>query len=213
MVKTGTKVIGYIRVSTREQGDSGLGLAAQRAVIEFQCRMRGWVLERIYEDIASGKDTDRPALTAALAVLESGLVDALVVAKMDRLSRSTLDFANILGRSAAQKWALVILDLGVDTATPSGKLVATVIAAIAEWEREQISTRTRDALAELVARGGKLGRPSGLADDVLARVKREHAAGASLRSIAAGLTVDGVPTGQGGVKWHASTIRTLLARP
>lgn len=210
MVKTGTRVIGYVRVSTREQGDSGLGLAAQQAVIVAECERRGWVLEHIYSDVASGKDTDRAGLRAAFAALESGLVAGLVVAKIDRLSRSMLDFAGILRRCADRHWALVILDLGVDTATPSGKLVANVVASIAEWEREQIATRTREALAEVRARGGRLGRPSGLPADVVARIRREHAAGSSLRAIARDLAADGVPTGQGGV-WHASTVRSILA--
>lgn len=210
MVKRGTKVIGYIRVSTREQGDSGLGLAAQRAAIEAECQRRGWELERVFEDVASAKDTVRPGLTAALAALDSGLVSGLVVAKIDRLSRSMLDFAGILKRANQRRWGLVVLDLGVDTSTPSGKLVATVIAALAEWEREQISTRTKDALSERRAQGGKLGRPSNVSADVARRVRREHEAGASLRAIAAGLNADGVPTAQGGRQWHASTVRAVL---
>jgi DNA invertase Pin-like site-specific DNA recombinase len=210
MVKRGTKVIGYVRVSTREQGDSGLGLAAQRAAIDAECQRRGWELEQVYEDVASAKDTIRPGLTAALAALESGLVSGLVVAKIDRLSRSMLDFAGILQRANQRRWGLVVLDLGVDTSTPSGKLVATVIAALAEWEREQISTRTKDALAERRAQGGKLGRPSNVSTDVARRVRREHESGASLRTIAAGLNADGVPTAQGGRQWHASTVRAVL---
>lgn len=211
MVKRGTKVIGYVRVSTREQGESGLGLAAQRSAIEAECERRGWVLERIYEDVSSGKDADRSGLIAALAALDSGLVAGLVVAKIDRLSRSMLDFASILQRATERRWGLVVLDLGVDTSTPSGKLVATVIAALAEWEREQISSRTKDALSERRAQGGKLGRPSGVPADVLRRIQREHSAGTSLRAIAAGLNADGVPTAQGGSAWHASTVSKVLA--
>jgi DNA invertase Pin-like site-specific DNA recombinase len=213
MVRTGTKVVGYIRVSTSEQGDSGLGLAAQRAVIEAEAARRGWILERIYEDVASAKDTGRPGLSGALAALQSGLVRGLVVAKLDRLSRSMADFAGLLEQSVRQRWALVCLDLGVDTSTPSGELVANVMAAVAQWERRQIGARTREALAEARARGTKLGRPSGLPDDVVARIRREHGAGVALRQIARDLTADGVPTGQGGREWHASTVRGVLARP
>lgn len=206
-------MIGYVRVSTREQADSGLGLAAQRSAITAECARRGWSLERIYEDVASGKDTDRPELEAALAALRSGLVGALVVAKLDRLSRSTLDFAGLLETAKAQKWALVLLDLGVDTAMPSGQLVATVISAIAQYERQLIVTRTREGLAEAKARGTRMGRPSLLTADVRARIVREHAAGLSLGAIARALNADGVPTGQGGARWYPSTIRAVLARP
>jgi DNA invertase Pin-like site-specific DNA recombinase len=211
MVKYGTKVIGYIRVSTSDQGDSGLGLAAQRHAIETECERRGWVLEHVYEDISSGKDTNRPGRTAALAALASGLVKGLVVYRLDRLSRSTLDFAGILHRAKEDRWGLVVIDGGVDTSIPSGKLVANVIMSLAEWERDVISARTKDALAERRIRGGKLGRPSAVPADVLARIRREHAAGTSLRGIAAALNADGVPTAQRGKVWYASTVRSVLA--
>lgn len=210
MVRTGTKVIGYVRVSTREQGDSGLGLAAQRAAITAECTRRGWVLERIYEDVASGKDTDRPGLASALAALQSGLVGALVVAKLDRLSRSTRDFADLLETAEAQRWALVVLDLGVDTATPSGQLVVNVIAALAQWERQIIGARTKEGLAEAKARGTRVGRPSTIPPDVRARIARQHAAGTSLAAIARELSADGVPTGQGGARWYASSVKAVL---
>lgn len=212
MVKRGSRVIGYIRVSTREQGDSGLGMAAQRAAIEAECVRRGWELVDVFSDVASGKDTNRPELRKALAALESGLVDGLVVSKVDRLSRSMVDFAGLLQRATDQRWSLVVLDLGVDTSTPSGKLVATVIGALAQWEREQISTRTRDALAEVRARGDSVGRPSGITDDVARRIQRERADGLSLGAIASRLNADGVPTAQGGAKWHASTVKKIVER-
>jgi DNA invertase Pin-like site-specific DNA recombinase len=211
MVKRGTKVIGYVRVSTREQGDSGLGLAAQRAAIEAECERRGWILERVYEDVASGKNTEREGLAAALAAVESGLVAGLVAAKLDRLSRSMLDFAYILQLSTDRGWGLVVLDLGVDTSTPSGRLVANVMASVAQWERETISSRTRDALAERRAQGGTLGRPSRVPADVVRRIRRGRERGASLRAIAAELNADVVPTAQGGHEWYASTVRAVLA--
>jgi DNA invertase Pin-like site-specific DNA recombinase len=212
MVKRGSKVIGYIRVSTREQGDSGLGMAAQRSAIEAECARRGWILQDVYADVASGKDTNRPELRKALAAVESGLVDGLVVAKLDRLSRSLVDFAGLLQQSTTQGWGLVVLDLGVDTSTPSGRLVANVMASVAQWEREQISTRTRDALAEVRLRGGSVGRPSGVTDDVTRRIQRERADGRSLGAIANALNADGVPTAQGGAKWHPSTVKSILER-
>lgn len=212
IVKNGGKVVGYIRVSTREQGDSGLGMAAQRAVIESDCARRGWILEHIYEDVASGKDTNRPQLHHALGAVESGLAGGLVVAKLDRLSRSLVDFAGLLQRSTQQGWGLIVLDLGVDTSTPSGRLVANVMASVAQWEREQISGRTKDALAERRAQGGPLGRPSGISDDLARRILRERAAGASLGAIARALNADGVPTAQGGVRWYPSTVRNVTER-
>jgi DNA invertase Pin-like site-specific DNA recombinase len=203
MVKSGSKVIGYVRVSTREQGNSGLGLDAQLAAIVAECQRKGWLLERVYLDVQSGRDADRRELQQALSALASGLVSALVVAKLDRLSRSVYDFAGILRTATEQGWALIALDLGVDTGTPSGKLVANVMISVAEWERSAISARTREGLS--VKRGWH-----GVPDDVRARIARERAAGASLRAIAHGLNTDGVPTGHGGRQWYASTVKALL---
>lgn len=156
----GTKVVGYIRVSTDEQGDSGAGLEAQRAAIAAEAKRRGWHLVEILEDTASGKTmTRRPGLAAALQRLESGAADALAVAKLDRLSRSLLDFAGLVERSRKQGWQLVALDLGVDTTTPAGEMMANVLAAFAQFERRLISQRTSDAL-KVKARPGRPPRPA-----------------------------------------------------
>ena len=152
-------VVAYVRVSTREQGDSGLGLAAQHHAVQAECARRGWDLARTYSDVASGKSTDRPGLTAAMAALDSGLVTGLVVAKIDRLSRSLFDFAGIVATAQTKNWALVVADLGVDASTPAGALVCNVIASLAQWERAVISERTRDALPEASGRRSQARPP------------------------------------------------------
>src|SRR5207249_2688973 len=130
-------VVGYARVSTEEQAESGAGLAAQRTIITLACERRGWRLGEIYEDAcASGKSlARRPALEAALGAVESETATALVVAKLDRLSRSLLDFAGLMERRRRRGWSLVALDLGVDTTTPNGQLIANVMASFAQFER------------------------------------------------------------------------------
>src|SRR6266545_2957767 len=91
------KAVGYIRVSTEEQAEQGVGLSAQRSVIEAEVARRGWTLVQVFEDTASGRSlSGRRGLEAALETLEAGTADALVVAKLDRLSRSTKDFAALL---------------------------------------------------------------------------------------------------------------------
>ena len=99
-----TKAIGYTRVSTAEQSESGLGLAAQRSAIEAECRRRGWQLVQVLSDAGvSGKSTrNRPALTEALRMVEAGEADAVVVSKLDRLSRSLKDFAASDGTGPGQ---------------------------------------------------------------------------------------------------------------
>ncbi len=160
-----TAVIGYVRVSTAEQADSGLGLAAQRSTIEAECDHRGWTLSAVYEDAASGKSmSGRRALGEAIGVLDEGDASALVVAKLDRLSRSVVDAAELLNRAQRAGWALVACDLGVDTTTPAGEAMANVMATFAQLERRLIGQRTRDALAMAKAAGVRLGRPPVLPD-------------------------------------------------
>src|ERR671934_3149373 len=117
----GTKVLGYIRVSTDEQATSRLGLDAQRVAIAQACLERGWELVEVIEDAGySAKDLNRPGIHRALEMLEGRQpqAQALVVAKLDRLSRSLLDFASIMERARRKGWAVAALDLGVDTTTP-----------------------------------------------------------------------------------------------
>ena len=117
----GTKVVGYVRVSTDEQADSGAGLAAQRSAITAACELRGWELIGIDQDAGvSAATLARRGITEALADVESDEASVLVVAKLDRLSRSLLDFAALMERSRRQGRALVALDLGVDTTGVAG---------------------------------------------------------------------------------------------
>ena len=128
-------VVGYIRVSTDQQADSGAGMAAQRAAIASVCLQNGWELGQIYEDAgASAKAlTGRPALAAALKALAAGGASALVVSKLDRLARSVHDFASLVRLAEKEGWGIVALDLGVDMTTPTGGLLANVTASVAEW--------------------------------------------------------------------------------
>ena len=203
--------MGYVRVSTDEQAESGAGLAAQRAAIEAACEQRGWELVGIEEDAGvSAATLARPGITKALAAVESGVADVLVVAKLDRLSRSLLDFAALMERSRRKRWALVALDLGVDTTTPQGEMMANILATFAQFERRLIGQRTKDALAVKRAQGVKLGRPQQLSVEVADRIWRMHRRGASLRRIAGRLNREGVPTAHGGRCWHASTVSAVV---
>jgi DNA invertase Pin-like site-specific DNA recombinase len=205
------RVTGYVRVSTSEQGDSGLGLDAQRAAIASFVGQRGWDLVGVHEDVTSGKNMRRPGLTAALAAVESHQAEALVVAKLDRLSRSLIDFVSLMERSRTKGWAVVALDLGVDTTTPTGEMVANIMATFAQFERRIIGQRTRDALAVKKQRGDRLGRPRSLPDAVVGRLEALRAEGRSLRAIAEIMDREGVPTAQGGYRWHGNTVRQILS--
>jgi DNA invertase Pin-like site-specific DNA recombinase len=208
------QVVGYVRVSTEEQAESGLGLEAQRNAVRAECERRGWQLREMFEDrSASGRSLmGRRGLIGALHAVESGQAKGLVVAKLDRLSRSLLDFAQLMERARSKGWALVALDLGVDTTTPSGEMLANVLAVFAQFERRLIGQRTRDALAVRRAQGVTLGRPVTLTDAAGAQIRDLKDQGFSLRRIAEEMNSRHVPTAQGGRAWHASTVRTVLQR-
>jgi DNA invertase Pin-like site-specific DNA recombinase len=202
-------MVGYVRVSTDEQADSGLGLAAQRATVASEAERRGWTLVAIYEDAMSGKNLDRPGLAEALEAVEDGKAAGIVVAKLDRLSRSLKDFATLMERAQKRGWNLVACDLGIDLSTPAGEFMANVMGSAAQWERKLIGLRTKEALAAKRAQGVKLGRPSVLPREVVGRIVAARNAGEGLSAIARQLNAERVPTAHGGAQWHASTVRAV----
>lgn len=215
MVKTmKTKLIGYIRVSTDKQIESGAGLEAQIAYIEGEAKRRGSELEIVSEgEGASGKSmSKRSALNEAMARLDKGEASALIVYKLDRLTRSVADFLMILERSRKGKWALVIGDLSIDTSTPMGEAMATISATFAQLERKRIGERTRDGLAQKKLQGVVLGRPVLMSEQAVKKIIDLHAQGLSINAIARQMNAQGIPTSQGGAHWYPSTISKTLAR-
>jgi DNA invertase Pin-like site-specific DNA recombinase len=206
-------VLGYLRVSTSEQADSGAGLAAQETAIRAECDRRGWTIASMETDpAASGRTTRRPGLERALAALDRGEAQALVVAKLDRLSRSVVDFASLIDRAQRRGWSVVVLDLGVDTTTVNGRMLANVMASLAQWEREIIGERTKAALAEKRRQGVLLGRPRTVPAETQRLIVSLRESGLTWRAIAGRLNAEGVPTGQGGARWHANVARLIAQR-
>lgn len=204
------RAIGYIRVSTEEQARSALGLEAQERAILLAAEQRGWDLVDVVTDAGlSGSRKDRPGLQSALARMRRKEAQFLVVAKLDRLSRSIRDGADVIDQASRQGWALVDLGSGVDMSTPAGEMVAGVLLSAAQYERRLIGVRTKEGLASAKARGVPLGKPTSYPDDVLLRVRVLRETGQSLRKIAEALTADGVKTTKGGT-WYASSVRSLL---
>jgi DNA invertase Pin-like site-specific DNA recombinase len=205
------RVVGYVRVSTEEQAASGAGLEAQRAAIRQEADRRGWSLVEIYQDTASGKSaTGRVGLRAALGDLDTKAADALVVAKLDRLSRSLADFSTLMERSRRRGWEIVVLDLNVDTTTPTGEAMASMLAVFAQWERRMIGQRTREGLAVKRAQGVRLGRPCSLDPEVRSRIRQMIESGESRAAVARTLNAEGIPTAQSGRRWYGSTVLAAL---
>lgn len=208
-------VIGYVRVSTEDQANSGLGLDAQRDKISDEARRRDWTLVDVIADegISAKHVNTRPGLLSALARIENAEAETLMVSKLDRLSRSVHDFTGLVDRAKRLGWSLVVLDLGVDTSTPSGAMMANVLASFAQFERELIGQRTSDALQAKKRGGAILGRPDRAADTTVTTVTDLRAAGRSLREIADELMDRGIPTAQGGDVWRPSSVAAVLRRP
>ena len=209
MTRHPRKFIAYFRVSTDKQGRSGLGLEAQKAAVASY--VAAGQLLASYTEVESGRRNDRPALAAAVAACKQHKA-TLVVAKLDRLARSVYFIASLM----EAKVDFVCCDMPT-----ANRLTLHVLSAVAEHEREAISTRTKAALAAAKARGVKLGNRSlpainkAAADAraaTLARLIAElQGRGVSLRKIVAELNARGVPTASGG-RWHLTSVKRLVDR-
>jgi DNA invertase Pin-like site-specific DNA recombinase len=212
------EVIGYVRVSTEEQGDAGNGLEAQRLAITAKALARGWTISSWHQDVASGKSLRRrPQLQGALQALRDKRADALVVAKLDRLSRSIQDFSGVLELSRKQGWKLVMLDLDLDTSTPQGEMVAHIFASFAQFERRLIGQRTKEGMAVVRMRGPKpgkksIGRPRLIQKRLERRIRALRHQGLSYHAVAAELNANAVPTPLGRGAWCWQTVARVVAR-
>lgn len=203
-------VIGYLRVSTKEQAESGNGLAAQRHSIEEAARCNGWTVEWIADEGQHG-DRVNEGLRRALELLRTGQADALIVSKMDRVARSVRNASDIMDTARAQGWSLVVLDIGLDLSTPTGKAMAQMMATFAELELEMIRSRTREGLERARANGKQIGRPSSMPASVRRRIVEERQLGQSFAAIARSFTDEGIVTPTGRPVWSESVVRRAYA--
>ncbi len=219
------RVIGYIRVSTDGQEASGLGLEDQEAKVRAYCQLYDLELVAIHRDAASGKNMNRPGLQTALAALKSGEAAGLVVAKLDRLTRSVRDMGTLLDGYFRDTYAFHCVSEQINTTTAAGRLVLNVLTSVAEWERETISERTSAAMAVKRRRqeytGGKVpfgfheidGKlvPVPAEQEALRRIQDLRGQGYSYSRIASALNAEGVPAKNGGA-WHPYAVQRIYQR-
>lgn len=205
------RVIHYTRVSTDEQALSGLGLEGQDAALERARAYRGWELvATISDEGVSGSTLQRPGLLRALRMIVAGDADALVAAKLDRLSRSVSDFSRLLEWFEDAGAALIMLEPEVDTSTPAGRVVVHVLMAFAQFERDMIALRTKTALAAKRARGESIGRPAIVDRPELAariRAMRDAEPPMTFQAIADQLNAERIPTARGAALWRTSSVQ------
>jgi DNA invertase Pin-like site-specific DNA recombinase len=224
----GAPAVAYLRVSTQRQGQSGLGIEAQRQAVLQTAEARGLQLVAEFTETESGRKASRPELAAAIAEARR-LGAVVIVAKLDRLARDA-ELILRLSREAQQNGmgGFLFCDLpDIDATTSTGRMVLGVMANVAEFEARRISERTRSALAARRARGGAMGAQ--LPHVAEANAKRAAAAteqarqlayqilplqheGLSLQRIADRLHDQGVPTPSGTGRWSAVAVSRVLKR-
>lgn len=200
-----TLTVAYLRVSTDKQADRGVSLDAQRAKVLAYAELYDLELVDVVVDAGlSASNLERPGLQHALSTLKRGKADALLVVKLDRLTRSVRDLADLVDAYFSKRSALLSVSEQIDTRSAAGRLVLNVLSSVGQWEREAIGERTSAAMQHLAAQGrftGGATAPYGhaLADDgktlvrvdaeqaVMSKARELRAAGLSLRAIGATL--------------------------
>jgi DNA invertase Pin-like site-specific DNA recombinase len=213
--------IAYYRVSTQKQGQSGLGLAAQRTTVENYIKSGGYTLTDEYTEIETGKGADaldrRPQLKAAIDACKKQRA-ALIIAKLDRLARNVHFVSGLIETG---------IDFVAADMPQANKTMLQIHAVMSEWERDQISARTRAALAAAKARGVRLGTAGAknlkpnieerqqIANEFAARLKNiivdMQARGLSLRKICIELNDLGIKSARG-CDWSLTKLQRVIAR-
>ncbi len=210
------RAVGYVRVAPRERRAARPDLAEQRDAVAAECARRGWELVGVEEDVRSGRTLRRPGLRRALEHCRGGRADAIVAARLDRLSYSLADLAVLIREASERGFNLVAPDLGLDLETSEGTHLATVLAVAATWHPRSLSGRTRSAFAARTLEGGGRGRPSSTPPQLAERIRALRAGGATLQGICDSLNAERIPTPRGGSHWRPSSLRAIvrpLARP
>jgi site-specific DNA recombinase len=221
-----TRALGYVRVSTEEQAREGVSLDAQEARVRAYAVAKDLdLVEVIRDEGLSGKDLDRPGVKRLVAACEAGEVEAVVVVKLDRLTRRTRDLLYLVEDVfQAHEVALHSLHETVDTSSASGRFFLRIMGALAEMERELIGERTAAALAYKRDRGERLGttpfgfktpapglelEPEPAEQAVIEHAVRLRRRGLSYRQVAARLNAEGAPTKRG-ARWHHTSVRNVV---
>ena len=215
------KAIGYVRVSTDKQG---ISLEAQAEKIKAMALVQGTELMDTIVESESAKSLNRPGMAKLLAMVDKGKVQAVIVAKLDRLTRSVKDLCELLERFERRGVALISVAESLDTGSAAGRLVLNIMAAVSQWEREAIGERTRDALRHKRTNGERVGNiqfgyrlcadrrhvePDPAEQAVLNEIQNLRQKGQTLRGIAAALNHRAMRTRRGSA-WRLEHVARIL---
>lgn len=226
MDEVAQRAVLYARVSTEEQARSGLSLDHQLRQMRLYCELhRITVWDHVVDTGASGKSLDRPGMAKVLALAAAGDADCVIVYRIDRLTRSVLDFANLVATFEQTGVALRSVTDQLDTSSPAGRLITHVMVSFAQFEREQIALRVREALGEAKQRGTFLGQPPvgyrvqggrlvrTARFEVVTLAHQLRADGMTLLAICQELEARGIKTSRGFDSWHPRQVSRLLSSP
>lgn len=219
------KAIGYVRVSTDKQAEHGVSLEAQEAKVRAMAVVHGAeLLEMIVDGGESAKSLQRPGMQRLLALVDAKKIDAVIVAKLDRLTRSVKDLCSLLELFEKKNVALISVAESLDTGSAAGRLVITIMAAVSQWEREAIGERTRDAMSHKRRNGERVGNisygyrlagdgehvePDDAEQAAIAEIRSLRSAGTTLRGIAAALNHRAFRTRRG-TAWRLESVARVV---
>ena len=218
------RAVGYVRVSQERNARNGWGLGAQEGDVSRYVQFKDWDAGEVYrEEGGSGYEKERPALQRLLADAKAGAFDVVIFPSIDRAARSVRDMIDIDTALRDAGVDVIFVREGVDTSTPTGELYRNIIAAVAQWEGRIIYERMSKGKRKKASEGGYIGGwlPYGYRSEngrvlvvpeeaeVVARIFRRRADGASYRAIIDELARDEVRTANGGT-WQVSTLRGMV---
>ena len=221
------RAIGYVRVSTDKQADHGVSLEAQEAKIRAMATVQGAeIVELIVDGGESAKNLNRPGMERLLALVDERKVKTVIIAKLDRLTRSVKDLAELLERFQKRGVSLVSVAESLDTGSAAGRLVINIMTAVSQWEREAIGERTKDAMQHKRNNGQRVGNiaygyrasadgqhiePEPREQAALAEIRSLRKQGCTLRQIAAALNGQALRTRRG-TGWRHDHILRIIGR-
>ncbi len=209
-MKDSRPVVGYIRESVWHRASVSARLTQQRTELEYEAAERGIEIAQIEEDQAAGRSLRRSGLQRALAECREGRAAGIVVTRLHRLTRDLDDLATLVADAREHSYAIVALDVGLDTREADAAALVRVLGQAAGWSRRALE---REALPARPPAKRRRGRPFSISPELAERIRSMRAAGRTLQGICDVLNHERIPTARGGSHWRPTSLRAVLRPP